>query len=1144
MLRIAVSNGRIAGAALLAAIAGMVALGASPATGIAGAATYRTPGYRGVRRAPRTVPARPPAPLVLTQSGERPQVLVDAAGTAHVTWNERGEGDAPDTLRYCRVRRGGRGCEVEQRLVPEQPYDGGNAPGFNDDVGVPRVLGLNDQLVLLTNRYPNTFPGPDGEYHASNTYLFASDDGGATFGPPALVGTGQTSGQPGVFGSGDALRIGLVSDTQTGGTFFQQILPGRYSPATVNLGGDGIDSAVAAIDGRPAVAFASIGAQTTVRVWSGQGDIQDPGTWTTSPPFAGDSPRLADGPAGLFLITRAFTGNRALSVRRVSADGRLGAPATIPRSAGAALADLTQDASGRLIASYRQSVGAQDELLMRTSADGRTWTAPEVLRRVAPTAGIWDADLSAAADGGGFSVVWESSSGQPGPILALPFGNRGPTSRAGLGGLAGGSLPPGVVETCQQISFGAVRVKSGGCLLSAAGQPGVKVSEGLLRLNGLEVVPEGSARIMIDSRRGTIDSTGDVRVQLRADGIEPIVLFRGKLHIDTREEARRPGSSKPPACPGRQLASFEAGGKALKGFPIKGSIEVYLLPESSCIPLALALPKAFGGVSGEAVLRADNARGLILDSLKVGVERALIGPVLIEGVLVSYRAGSDEWFGAATVGLPPQPGGAKVGADVLFQGGEFRRGNLILRLPFPGLALDPFAVSYLKSLQGGFGIDPLTISVGAGVGILPTAPPVYTFEVDGRLTVTFRDPVEFRFDGQGRMMSFPIADTQLIVRTDGFASTRANLRLDVEAVSVEGALRAFVDLRSETFGGNVDGKVCIVGVCPARGEAVVSSRGIGACVTQLATYGFGYLWGAALTDVDIMFGSCDLSDYTVAAPAGAARAAQSGAVTVAAGAPVLSLRLTGEGGAPDVTLVAPDGRRIVPTGDLAAAEAAGAVAGRVEERQLTYVAVPRPAAGTWRVEANPGTPALREVASARPLPAPKVSGRVGGRARARRLTYRVTTGNGLATQFVERWGGGEARIGAARGARGTLRFTPAPGPRGRREIVAVVTRDGAPRLRRTIATYVAPAPSRPARVRGLRVVHRGGAVVARWRGVPGARSYVVRIDLADGRRLLRLLGPRARGVRVAGVARRERAVVRVTARDAAARSGPVARARG
>ena len=63
-------------------------------------------------------------------------------------------------------------------------------------------------------------------------------------------------------------------------------------------------------------------------------------------------------------------------------------------------------------------------------------------------------DLNAADDGGGFAVLNHTGGvNSAGEIVAVGFGNQGPTGELGLGDLEGGS---GDV-TCQSIGFGAVQ---------------------------------------------------------------------------------------------------------------------------------------------------------------------------------------------------------------------------------------------------------------------------------------------------------------------------------------------------------------------------------------------------------------------------------------------------------------------------------------------------------------------------------------------------------------------------------------------------------------------------------------------------------------------------------------------------------------
>lgn len=1153
---------RSAGLATVAAL--LVVLVGLAAVHPASAATYRTPGYQGVRTAPKTLPAPSPAPITLG-AGEKPQVLVDAAGTAHVVWNDR-RGDDADALVYCRVKRGAKGCDVRHDLVPNGPGDGRESPLFNSEIGTPRVFAVGDQVALVTHRYPNPVVAPNGQVEIRNTWLFVSNDGGTTFSPGVLAGTNEDSGDATVFGPADAPRIGLVSDTQTGGPFFQALSGARYETRQADLGDDGVSTSLAPVGDSVMMASGDLGSRIHLRQWSGQGEIHDPGTWSETL-VPGDEPRLAGGPKGVFLMSRPPAGqDRRYTVRPVAPGGAAGPPVPLPDTENASARDIFQDASGRLHTAW-QARDAQglEQLLKRTSGDGRTWSAETLVRRAAEGQGIQDTDLASALDGGGFSVFQEGPTpGQPGPILATAFGTRSPTGRPGLGGVPGIPLDPDVIDTCQKLSFDAVDVQSpGSCFLGSA-KRGVKVAEDVVRMNGLDIVPEAGVKIVLDSAAKRIDTTGTVRVVARATGIPDITLYRGELHIDLRLEAKDLRKDDPTSpCKGRRLAAF--GGDAdLLGFPIKGGVQVFLTEDASCIPLNLELPKAFGGVRGAAVLRATNETGLKIDTLDFGVDRAFVGPLLIERLRVSYTAAGDRWLGTAKLGVPPQPGGLAIDGRVVFEKGRFAEGSITVTPPYPGIALGPWP-AYLTRVGGEFGIDPVRIGVNASVGILQLPPRSYVFRIDGRFKVTFTDPVVFELTGQGFLHDLKIANVAAKVTTDGFVKLGARLDLALPGLSLNAGMDMFVDVPTKTYSARVKGAGCIAGVCVAQADAIVSSKGLGVCITTGITYGAGYRWGASPFDVDIDLLSCDLTDYEVPAPPGAGRAAGGGSsagraagaadaagagddraatrqavpggrsFVVPKGARVVNVRLEGAGDAqPRVALVAPDGTRVEPSTDLRAAGAKAVVAAP-EGGRRTYVGLKDPAPGTWRVVPLDGSPAISELAQARDAAPPKVSATVGGKGRRRTLTYRVSAGAGLATTFVETGASGTRRIGVAKGATGTLRFSPAPGTGGTRRIEAIVERGGKPVLRRVVGRYRAPAESRPGRVRAVRATRSRKTLRVSWRPVAGAVRYAVRIDLPDGRRLLQVV--RRSRLTVGGVPRTGRVTVRVVARDARGRAG-------
>ena len=151
---------------------------------------YRSPGYRGACKAPKTGLTPPLPSFTLSNAGRYPDLIVDAAGTAHVVWTEDG-GTGPDRLRYCRIRRAATTCDnppATQSVFPVQPDTGSNDRQFNDDSSEPTVVAIGDDLGLITRRYPNVAPTPIGGSSASSTYLWVSDNGGQTLtGPMAAA---------------------------------------------------------------------------------------------------------------------------------------------------------------------------------------------------------------------------------------------------------------------------------------------------------------------------------------------------------------------------------------------------------------------------------------------------------------------------------------------------------------------------------------------------------------------------------------------------------------------------------------------------------------------------------------------------------------------------------------------------------------------------------------------------------------------------------------------------------------------------------------------------------------------------------------------------------------------------------------------
>ena len=84
-------------------------------------------------------------------------------------------------------------------------------------------------------------------------------------------------------------------------------------------------------------------------------------------------------------------------------------------------------------------------------------------------------------------------------------------------------------------------------------------------------------------------------------------------------------------------------------------------------------------------------------------------------------------------------------------------------------------------------------------------------------------------------------------------------------------------------------------------------------------------------------------------------------------------------------------------------------------------------------------------------------------------------------------------IGVARGGRGRIRFTPAPGPAGKRTIVAFVEQNGIPRDQITVATFTY-RPLKLARPAHLRVKRKGSRLLVSFGAVRGADLYNVSVQ--------------------------------------------------
>ena len=223
---------------------------------------------------------------------------------------------------------------------------------------------------------------------------------------------------------------------------------------------------------------------------------------------------------------------------------------------------------------------------------------------------------------------------------------------------------------------------------------------------------------------------------------------------------------------------------------------------------------------------------------------------------------------------------------------------------------------------------------------------------------------------------------------------------------------------------------------------------------------------------------------------------------VSGGLNAVNLDVQSASGSPDVTITGPGGERAstagAPIGE--AVKNASFTLVRVPALQETFIIPAHPRAGRYRITTNPGSPPITKIVRAEGF-RPAINAHVSGRGTHRRVVYRFMRRPGQSVEFFELSGQVHRALGSTTGGHGSIAFTASPG-QGRRQIVAEVYGDGAPRLRMTVTSYAPPTLARLGRVRHLRVRHSRARATVTFAGVPGATDYRVYMALSDGTRQL------------------------------------------
>ena len=407
----------------------LAVLAVAASAGVAGARgrPYSTPGYHWNHKLPKVAPVVP-GKLITLGDGADPHVLVDAAGTGQIAYSVNPSTVGTSVLHDCVLMRGQTGCASNSSLVPPEAGD----PRYNIDEEGPTPLSIGNELLMLDHRFPNVETLPDGTT-GYPTFLWTSEDGGKSFTGPGTIGNLEASGNAVVFGGANP-QIGVITDTMTGGTFFQATPPGAFSSTRLNLGDQGPDEAYdgrLALDGaNPVAEFQDLSNHIFIREYNGVGNINSSSSWSVARIDGQGYSRLVSGPSGVWLLyQKTFSG--PLFVQRIVHGAPSGPAQQVTRNSKFTHANyaITEDGSGRLTVGF--FTGGPTNLYVTTSTDGSHWSAPQVIARNLNTPS--DLVLGAAGDGGGFAAFQEPESGgvTGSQIDVAAFGcSPPPTSRA------------------------------------------------------------------------------------------------------------------------------------------------------------------------------------------------------------------------------------------------------------------------------------------------------------------------------------------------------------------------------------------------------------------------------------------------------------------------------------------------------------------------------------------------------------------------------------------------------------------------------------------------------------------------------------------------------------------------------------------
>jgi hypothetical protein len=341
-------------------------------------------------------------------TGGKPQVAVDASGTAHVVWNVTVSAlNAPDELHYCQVPAGATACTGEKVLVA--PLDAIGRASYVFTTADGRVIA--ETYRCCNNASTGPRPG---------NYVFESSDGGQTFTAARQIGNLDHQSDA-AFGPGNAISGANVAQHQ------QMPLTGAPAStfAELNTGFPGIptQAGIGIFNGTAPVQVITDGnGHAEFNTLTGA-NANSSGNWsgpkTLTP--VGDEPVVAGGPAGLVLLYRIGDASTGFTYAARKYDGTtFGPPVNVTEKGDPIFADLYADpVSGAFHAFWTANGISPNEFRWSHSADGVTWSTPQTVLSGAEPDNAYNLRVAAGPDGKGLAVY--DRGGDSGQVRAVPL---------------------------------------------------------------------------------------------------------------------------------------------------------------------------------------------------------------------------------------------------------------------------------------------------------------------------------------------------------------------------------------------------------------------------------------------------------------------------------------------------------------------------------------------------------------------------------------------------------------------------------------------------------------------------------------------------------------------------------------------------